>query len=445
MKSKDLNSKFLKFVEQNGLIKKDCKVLAAVSGGADSVAMCNLFFTNNINFEIAHVNFKLRGEDSEKDEAFVKELALKYNTVCHVISYDTRKYASQNKLSIEMAARKLRYDWFEKLCKEMNFDKVAIAHHQNDNVETVLLNLARGSGIKGMRGILSKSEKIIRPLLFLKRKDIEKYLEEDKLAFRIDKTNFDTEIKRNFVRYKVIPELKELNPNVEETISKSVEIFKEYENFINRQIEIIKSKILKVEKDIIKISIDKLIKYEDKKLILFEILNDYGFNNSDVLDIINSLNEESGKSFYSVNYVLVKDREYLLLSKKQSQQEEEKSFDINTIELEFEDSIFKISKIRNDEIDDLKNPSIAYLNSEKIKFPLKVGHWQQGDYFYPFGMKTKKKLSDFFIDEKFSLLEKNKILVVKSANEIVWVVGKRIDDRFRIDKNSNEIIKIIVR
>lgn len=442
MNNKDFNTRFLDFIKECNLINSGDKILAAVSGGCDSVVMCELLSRNKINFDIAHVNFKLRGKDSDEDEKFVKELTVKYDVKFHVTNFNTEEYASDNKISIEMAARELRYSWLNQLREKFTYSSIAIAHHQNDHVETILLNLVRGTGIRGLHGILPKVDNVIRPLLFSTRNDIEYYANKHKITYRIDKSNFDEKYQRNLIRQKVIPELKKLNPNIEKTFSDNTKHILEYEKLIN---EIIKdqSKSIVSEKDKNKyFDIEKLLNLSFSKVFLYEYLKDFGFNTDTVQDINQSLTNESGKRFYSKDYQLIKDRKTLILSKRRMSIHKEEFITQDTESIIYGNLSFEFTRLKYQDFSDLKEGNVAYLDYDKLSFPLKIRNWKAGDYFYPFGMTSKKKLSDYFIDEKISLIEKEDIPVLESGGEIAWVVGRRVDNRFGLGKYCKEVLKI---
>ncbi len=419
-------------------------VLLAVSGGADSVAMLNLFSKTNFECGIAHCNFHLRNEESDKDALFVKELAKKYDYQLFTINFDTEKYATEKGISIEMAARELRYNWFEKIRNENNYDYIATAHHKNDVIETFFLNLARGTGIRGLSGIKAISGKLIRPIIFAEREQILDYINKNSLEYREDTSNKDVKIKRNKLRHDIIPQLAEINPAYQKNIIETIERLDITNEILKNRVNEVAQTILTKKGNQVLISIKKLKEQVYSNFFLFEILNPYGFNQSQIKDIINVTDGISGKIFNSPTHQIVKDREhFILLPIKTS----------NTFSIEISDDQQKIKLTNNNylKIETFSNTenfiiqkqtNIGVLDKDKLQFPLEVRSWETGDYFYPIGMKQKKKLSDFFIDNKFSKIEKEKTLLLISTKKIVWIIGHRLDNRFKITDKTKNIIQI---
>lgn len=418
------------------------KYLLAVSGGADSLAMSDLFFRAKLDFEIAHCNFHLRGEDSNLDENFVRQIAQKYQKIIHVKHFDTESYAKENGISIEMAARELRYNFFENLLNERNLDYCAIAHHKDDNVETILLNLTRGTGIKGLCGMQFFSGKYIRPLLNFTRKEIENYCKENNLNFCIDYTNNQTIYKRNKFRLDIIPQLKEINQNFDNnlvnTASFLTDVYQIYIDSIQKHKEYCTSKL----QDLFLIDINKLCQFVRPESLLFEILKDYGFNSNQTLLIAKNLNQNSGKIYYSKDYQLVKDRNNLIISSLEDKNEQE--FFVSKDDINKGEFVFKDKKIRFSIVNqiDSKNANCAYFDVDKLDFPLQIRSFRQGDYFYPFGMNNKKKLSDFFIDKKLSILQKKNVFILCCNNNIIYIMKYRQSNLYKIGPDSKNILKI---
>jgi tRNA(Ile)-lysidine synthase len=416
--------RFEKYYQNQHLFAKTDKILLAVSGGRDSVAMVYLFQAAQLNFGIAHCNFKLRGKDSDKDEKFVFDLAKKLKVPFYKISFDTKTYAKTNKLSTQMAARELRYRWFAEIKEKNNFQYIATAHHKNDVAETLLINLAKGTGLSGLHGIKNKVGAIIRPLLCFNRGEIDALIEENKLLFREDKSNEETKYVRNKVRHKIIPELEKINPSFIETIFNETQHFGELEQLLEIKINEDKKKCWKVLKDgTIEVEIENLLMLKPLKTYLFYFLKPYGFNAEDVIDVMNSLGKQSGKKFSSSTHQLVKDRNKLIISTiRQKERTEfviEKLEDFKKLPISIEAKMVAKNQLKTIK----KDKHLAYLNAEKVIFPLVLRKWKTGDKFKPFGMKGMKKLSDFFVDEKFSLVEKEKVWILTANNKIVWVVG----------------------
>ncbi len=432
---------FIKYISDNNLFSKQDKIILTVSGGADSITMLDLFSKANFSFAIAHCNFNLRGNDSVKDAEFVEALSKKHNAPFYTISFDTINYSKENGISIEMAARELRYNWFEKIRIKDKYNFIATAHHKDDLIETLFINLSRGCGISGLTGFKNKSNFIIRPMLFANKNDIDLYVKQNKLDYKHDYTNDDTEIIRNNFRHKIIPLFEKINPNFKNSILKSINNFNDIEKIYFKSINTEKNNIITANKNIIKIDIKKLLNLEASKTYLYEFLKEYNFNSSNVDDIYASLTSQSGKIFYSKTHILNKDRDFLIINKIES-----KNNNINIISADIK-SISKPIKLKfeskNNKVDfKTTNNNIAYLDKDKLKFPLRLRLWENGDYFYPLGMNKKKKMSDFLIDNKISLIEKENIYVLTSDENIIWIVGHRIDNRFKITDETKDIIKI---
>lgn len=437
---------FKTFIQKENLFTFTEKVLLTVSGGIDSIVMCELFHQAGLKFGIAHCNFQLRKEESDADENFVEELAEKYNITFHSISFDTDVYAKKNKVSIQVAARELRYKWFEEIREQFGYAYIATAHHMDDSIETFFINLIRGTGISGLHGILPKQGKIIRPLLFTNKNKIEVFAKKNKLKHREDSSNASDKYVRNKIRHHIIPALKELNPDLENTINKDIERLRDVEMIYKKDIENKSSKIVKKGKNDIRISIKELKKLSPLNTYLYEFLKPFGFNSASIEEITSSLNGISGKQFFSPTHRLIKDREFLLIetkikNKESGQKIVEKKYSVkkNQKKISIDDLkiFFKSVSPKNHQLKVIN--SCANLDLDKLEFPLEIRKWKQGDFFYPFGMKGKKKLSDFFIDKKFSLHEKENTLLMTSNDNIVWVIGSRIDDRFKITEKTKKI------
>ena len=443
--------KFEKYYQKNELFTKTDKILLTVSGGRDSVAMVYLFYTAKLNFGIAHCNFKLRGKEADKDEKFVKELAEKLNVPFYTISFNTKKFAHEYKISTQMAARELRYTWFEEIRIKNNFNFIATAHHKNDVAETLLINLTKGTGLSGLHGITSKNGTIIRPLLGFNRTEINDFVQANKIKFREDKSNEETKYVRNKIRHNVIPELEKINPSLIETIFNETQQFAELEQLLEIKINEDRMKCFSVKDEIIEIDIPKLLKLNPLKTYLFYFLKPYGFNAEDVVDVMNSLEKQSGKKFLSKTHQIIKDRNQLIISSIKNTQNKEfkieslKDFKLLPIHVNAQIvSKERLKSIKKDLPDGKAGKNYAYLDAEKIHFPLTLRKWQQGDKFKPFGMKGVKKLSDFFVDEKFSLVEKENVWILASTNKIIWLIGHRIDDDFKLSSVTKSTLVLSI-
>lgn len=422
-----------KFIDEKSLCKSGNKLLVAISGGADSVALFLCLKELGYYLELAHCNFNLRGAESDNDEGFVKKLADNFGVKLHLKSFDTQKYADENKVSIQMTARNLRYKWFNELLVDNNLNYIAVGHHKNDDVETFFINLTRGSGLKGLLGIKSKSNNVIRPLLCVSRLEIEAYLSAVKQSFREDSSNKAVKYLRNKIRYELIPLFTEMNPSIQQTISNEIEILEGVFQVFEEQIESKRKEILKNENGIFKLKITDLQKLNPLNIYLYEFLNPYGF--SEVNQIIKALNTQSGKQFFSKTYQINIDREYILISKISK---ENVSFEI----LENQHKIrtpFTMGLSKSTDREVAKDRVKAKLDFDKLQFPLVLRKWKKGDKFMPLGMQTFKKLSDFFIDKKYSLIAKQQQWILCSADDIIWIVGDRIDDRFKITTQTKNV------
>ena len=429
------------YIDENRLLTPGNKVIVGVSGGIDSVALLHLLQRLGVECIVAHCNFHLRAEESDRDEQFVKDVTKQLGLPFYRIDFDTLKYAANNKISVEMAARELRYEWFESLAKKLDAQAIAVAHHLDDSIETLLMNLIRGTGLRGLTGISARNGLVIRPLLCCTREELFQYVTFHQLAYVEDSTNALNDYQRNKIRNQLLPLLEDINPSVRQTLYQSLERFsgtyKVYEEFIDSY----KKLLMKDENGTIIIDISLILKLPDVTTVLYEFLSPYGFNAQVVQQVVSHLNDTSGKKFYSSTYRLVKDRQNLILTKRT--RDEKKSIqidegrDIITYPLPLS---IHYSDVNNVEIN--KNKNVLTIDAELVKFPLILRKWEEGDVFVPFGMKGMKKLSDFFIDNKFSLPDKENTWLLVSDEKIVWIVGHRADNRFRVTAETRKIIII---
>lgn len=437
-------SSFLTYIEKQKLIAPKHTVLLAVSGGIDSVVMVDLFHKAGLKFAIAHCNFKLRNTESNEDEQFVKALAHKYNAAFHVIKFKTAEIAKKNKASIQVTARELRYQWFEKIRIENKYATIATAHHLNDSIETFLINFTRGTGISGLHGILPKQGNIIRPLLFATKQEIQNYAKKHKLIFREDSSNVSDKYTRNKIRHHIVPILKEINPSFENAVAKGIQQLIDTETIYKNEIENKRSSIVITKQNTTVLSIKALKALTPLNAYLYEFLKPFDFNSTTVEEISNALESESGKQFLSPTHRLVKDREALIIENIADKKIEDEVFIIkkNQKTLLFNNQQLKIKTVKAEKVQLSNNALEAFIDFDKLEFPLTIRKWKQGDTFYPLGMKGKKKLSDFFIDKKLSLYQKENTWVLTSGNKIVWIVGLRLDDRFKLTEKSTKILQI---
>jgi tRNA(Ile)-lysidine synthase len=418
-------------------------LLVAVSGGMDSMFLLTYLFNKNYKLAVAHCNFGLRGDESDGDEHLVKTFCDTNGIKIHLKKFDTQKFADSNGISIQMAARDLRYQWFYELCEMSGYTKLVTAHHKTDNAETILLNMARGTGLKGLEGISALSGNTIRPLLCLSRTEIETAVKELDVTYREDSSNSSDKYYRNRLRQNVLPEFKEINPAFENTMQTNAEIVKQANTFIHHFIETFKKEGLKKKSDSIEIDGNILLKWPEPKFVLFSILNEYGFNASSVDDIFHSLNGLSGKQFFSATHRLILNRDQLIIAtiNEISFQSYTITEDTKTIETphhhwEFgiEFSKFQIPISSNQ----------ASFDFDKLTFPLILRPWQQGDKIKPIGMTGHKKISDILIDKKISLYEKGKTWVVISKNELIWVSGLVVSDDFKLSSNTKKAFNLSI-
>ncbi len=437
---------FQQYITQKHLLQKNDRVLLAISGGVDSVVLFHLLHTSNFEVGLAHCNFKLRGEESDKDEEFLQKLGAQHDFPVFTIQFDTEQYAIENKCSIQMAARELRYKWLEEIRSEKDFTFIATAHHQNDIAETVLYNLTKGTGIAGLHGILPKNGKLIRPLLFASKTEIETYAQTHNLQYRTDASNQSTKYARNKIRHLVMPVLKELNSKLEETFYENVQRFAEVEQIYREGIEAYRKKLLEHKKHDTLISIAKLRKIPAIRTVLYELLKGYGFNASQVRQLIQAFDAEAGKVFYSESHQIIKDRKHFILSEKNSRSSGFALIQAEQTQVEMSELMLQINRHTAENFEIPKDASIACLDADKLQFPLVLRKWKDGDYFYPLGMKRKKKkLSRFFIDLKLSRTEKERIWVLtNSQKHLLWVVGYRLDERFKITHKTQDIYQISI-
>jgi tRNA(Ile)-lysidine synthase len=433
---------FNKFVLENHLFRHDDKILLAVSGGIDSMVMTHLFLQTGCRVAIMHCNFKLRSAESDKDEAFVKEYAELNSIPFFSTTFNTNEFAKEKSISVQMAARDLRYAWFEEIRQKNNYNLISVAHNLNDNAETLLINLTRGTGLAGLSGMRLISNNIIRPLLFATREEIVNYSKMHKIEFREDRSNADTKYIRNKIRHQIIPVLKEINPSIELTLNETAERFIGINEIVTGYISKIREKISEEKNEAISYNISQLKRYLNNKTILFELFRPYGITNLQLDDLIKVINGKTGGQIITNCCRIIKNRKEIIVS-----QESSKSslvYTVNTAE-----GLKKIPGIVSAELSEVNenfqipyDSAIACLDYNKLNFPLIIRKWEPGDSFYPLGMKQKKKLSDYFIDNKYSMLDKENILILESEGTIVWIIGDRIDNRFKITRSTKNALTI---
>lgn len=430
---------FQNHINQNLSFLNKSRLLIAISGGLDSVVLTHLCHQLKLNLALAHCNFNLRGDESDGDEEFVLQLAEDLDLEVFIESFETEDYAKTYKLSTQMAARELRYNWFEELAEQLNFDFILTAHHADDNLETFLINLSRGTGLDGLMGIPEVNNKIVRPLLTFSREDIETYAKTNKLTWREDSSNASNKYLRNKLRHDVIPVLKEINPFLLQNFESTQNHLQDSKQIIEDAIVRIQKKAVYVDNDnVIKLSIKKLKKLSNPKAYLFELLKDFNFTEWD--DVTNLLDAQSGKQVFSSTHRLLKDRDYLMLIENNSEETQE-SISISEDKKQLKTSFGTLFFDEADAIFDAQ-ANVICVDKAKLKHPLILRKWEEGDFFYPSGMTGKKKLSKYFKDEKMSLIDKENTWLLCSEKDIVWVIGRRADNRFLATENTKQILKI---
>lgn len=440
---------FQRFIVENGLFGPDDKVLLAVSGGRDSVLMAHLFKAAGYGFGIAHCNFNLRGEESMRDEHFVKMLASTLDVPVYIRHFDTKAYAHEHQVSTQMAARALRYDWFEQLRAEEGYQLTALAQHQDDAMETVLLNLTRGTGISGLHGILPKRGKLIRPLLFLSRSEIEKLVDTLQIDFVEDSSNLSTNYVRNKIRLKVIPLLREINPALSITFQENIQRFSDTEQVLQQVVASHRERLFRNIAGHLHLSVSELKLLHPMRLLLFELLKPYGFQEGVIADLSDALAADHprvGASFFSRSHQLTIDREDVILTtwSDGAGLGGHQLLHVTDSAMNFRGQELRVSHhLVSDFIGGVRfdgNKDKAYVDTDKLIFPLVVRSWQEGDRFRPLGMRGFKNLSDLFIDEKVPLALKPEVPVVLNGNgDVIWVAGLRQDDRYRLLENTKKV------
>ncbi len=455
----NLLQRFREFIKQQNLFHPKDKLLLAVSGGIDSVVLCELCKLAGYDFVIVHCNFQLRGEESKRDEEFVRSLGKKYSVEILVKKFDTEKYASENKKGIQEAARELRYEWFKELVGQLSLVNsdinnthnsqfiihyVLTAHHADDNIETVLMSFCRGTGLHGLEGIPVAHDYIRRPLLGFWKKELIEFAKQNKLEFVEDSSNLSPKYTRNLFRNEIIPLITKVYPQVKENLQDNINRFKEIGKLYSISAGELKKKFLKIKNDEVHIPIKQLMSYKSRALI-FEIILDYGFTEKQIDEVIKLAESESGKFIQSPTEPvrIIKFRNWFIVSTDKPSHAETIVIDEETKQLEIGNGKLKIENISR--ASDFRLPTsdfIACLDAKEITFPLILRKWKEGDYFYPLGMRKKKKLARFFIDQKLPKTDREKIRVLEMNKKIIWVVGLRVDDRFKLTDKTKKILKI---
>lgn len=437
-----LLQQFKEYIATHHLFQKKDKLLLAVSGGVDSVVLCELCKQAGYDFVMAHCNFQLRGEESERDEHFVQALSAKYDVEIFTAKFDTAAIAEQRKKSIETTARELRYNWFEVLVKAPGTiaDYILTAHHADDNVETAVMNFFRGTGIAGIRGIMPKQGRLIRPLLFARRAEIENFAKDNQLSFVTDSTNLENDYTRNFFRNKILPQVTEVYPEAFKNVLHNISRFAETEKLYQQAVEQHIRKLVEKKGTEYHIPVLKLLRVVPLQTVLYEIIKVFGFTAHQVPDAVALLKSETGRYIQSHTHRIIKNRNWLIIAPTHRAAAQNILIEADDDVIYFEEGIIKINRTTTAEHKIKQSPMFAQLDINDIAFPLLLRRWKQGDYFYPLGMPKKKKLSRFFVDKKLSLTEKENVWVVEMNKKILWVVGMRIDNRFKITAQSKQLL-----
>ncbi len=432
---------FNNFLFSKNLLRQDQNVLVAVSGGLDSVVLCRLLKDSKIEFSIAHCNFRLRGKESDGDEQFVKDLAAAYKVPFFSIQFNTKSFAKEKKLSTQEAARDLRYQWFEKIRAENEIDKIAVAHHLNDSIETFFINTIRGTGLAGMKGISASNGHIIRPLLFATREELEMFAKKKKLKWRDDSSNGGDDYLRNRIRHTVIPDLKTKNPEFEKNMQRSLDFF-DFANHIQKTfITDWKKKNTSTTADgSVTIKLKPILDFQFSSALLSAVLHSFGITNLDPDKILNS---SPGKIFQGKSVRILFDRNSLVLQPKKSKAAQEFLISHTPDQLEIGDHKFSFETVNSNRLTAIpREENIQAVDAGKLHFPLTIRKWHTGDFFYPLGMTKRKKISDFLIDKKVNRFDKEMTYVVLSGKDIVCILGHRIDDRFKITEETVSVLYV---
>lgn len=434
---------FKTYIKKYRLFDQKDRLLIAVSGGVDSVVLCELCHQAGFDFVIAHCNFKLRGDESDADEDLVKSLGNNYGVEVKTISFETERYAEENKVNIQIAARELRYHWFNQMVKELSINHILTAHHANDNAETVLINFLKGTGINGLKGISTKDGgiggRVVRPLLFAKKESILEFATTNNLLWREDQSNLTSKYTRNYFRNEILPSVEKVIPAIQDNLLENIKRFNEVDEIYKMGLSNLTKKLITKKAEDLFIPVLKLQKMPALSTVLYEVLCDYNFSSHQIPEAVKLISSESGKYMVSSTHRLLKNRQWMILSPLKPQLSSVILIEKEQEEILFSNGLIKVkrteeaSKINTDK-------SFAMLDASDLKFPLLLRKCKQGDYFYPLGMEKKKKLSRFFIDNKLSLDEKENTWVIESDKKIIWIVGHRIDNRFKITSKTKSVI-----
>ncbi len=442
-----LIERFQTYIKENHLFAPHERILLAVSGGVDSMVMLRLFVEGGYSVGVAHCNFQLRGQEAIEDEEMIREVCAELQLPHYNIRFDTAGEMDRTGESVQMAARRLRYTWFGQLCEEHGYDRIAIAHHADDSIETFFINLLRGTGLRGLTGITAINGRVVRPLLFASRKEISDFARTNRVPYREDSSNRSTKYLRNKIRLGLIPRIREINPRFTQVMSANVHRLTDAQRFISRSIERIRSEVISHEEGGIEaIDPSRIEPGFPVDFVIYEILSSYyGFRGEVIDDLCHSLHRGgSGKRFCTGDRVAYVDRGHILLAPLSDCFSCSVKIEADSQRVYCGNLALSVERLDIDDLESLCVPEqIALIDADKLTFPLTVRRWQEGDSFIPLGMEGHKKVSDFLVDEKVSMARKARQFVVLNGSEIVWVVGRRIDQRYRLSDKSENVLRLI--
>ncbi len=432
-------SRFKDYIRQHDLAGPEDRILLAVSGGVDSMVMLHLFREAGYTVGVAHGNFGLRGTESDGEEMFVSEFCAKHRIPFFSRRFDTKNYAERHGVSLQMAARELRYRWFDELMVEGRYHWLATAHHLNDNLETVLLRWSHGSGLDQLKGIPRKNERIIRPLLFAGRQEIVAFAKQSGIAWREDSSNLATHYQRNFIRHEIVPKLKEINPSLESTFQQTLEKLEGAASLMRRSLEQLKDSMTRQEGKILYIDKSLLLLLQHASFVCYEWLKPIGFEFDRCKQLVESaVSGQVGARFFSLSHTAVVDREHIIISPRSTEEYQD------VLVEEWQDKAALGPWVMHFHVENVNRistePSLATVDCAKVKFPLLWRRWKAGDSFRPLGMNKTKKISDFLIDEQIPLTEKERVTVVTSGSDIIWLAGFRVDERYKVTADTRTVL-----
>ena len=440
-----LTDRFQSYVERHGLFSRDDRILLTVSGGVDSMVLLSLMASLGYRFGVAHCNFQLRGAESDEDEVTVAREAARYGVPCYNRRFDTAAEMERTGESMEMTARRLRYAWFEELRREHGYAAIAVAHHADDSIETFFINLLRGTGLRGLTGISTRMGRVVRPLMFASRREILEYAVAQKIPFREDSSNRSTKYLRNKIRLGLIPRIREINPKFTELMRKNLGRLTDAQLFINHGIERIRDEAVTSEEGIDTIYPDRIDPAFPRGFVIYELLSSsYGFKGDVVDSLCRALDEgATGRKFYARDRMAVIDRGRIVVSPIAPDDDCLTTVPQGALRSYCGNAVLFYEYCPIDDIRTFGVPEhIAQVDADKLRFPLTLRRWREGDWFIPYGMTGRKKVSDYLIDAKVSTPEKQRQFVLLSGDEIVWLVGRRIDDRYRLTRDTENVLRI---